>query len=417
MDLNESEKLTEIIPANEILSKIQAEQPVKYDHVIIVGDLNLSELDLPTRHKDVNYTSLGYYMGSRPTDIKVARSLIKITASRILGKVKFSSVALENAINFERTIFSGNAFFNGAQFRGEAAFGGAQFCGDGLFAGGTFASAEFNGNAYFNNTRSCGSISFQDANFKGYADFTGAKFKGADFAGTVFRDVSFYESKFSEVAYFRNAKFKGDNLGIAANFYGAQFDEDVDFTKSQLNGVAYFDEVQFKGSLIGWISIKNAFKGNEATYVTTINNLKNHGKFDDADDCYYQFRLWKQSQESWLEWCKYGDILAWLSCGYGVRAINTIYFGLFWLAIFGVVYFFMIRFDSKTNSMQQLGESFWFSTMVLLSVPSELFPEKADKYKEYARKIKYHLPILERLIGWGLLIVFITTLSRVMVRY
>ena len=38
-------ELTEI-PASEILDKIQKGEPVEYDHVRIIGDLDLSKLDL-----------------------------------------------------------------------------------------------------------------------------------------------------------------------------------------------------------------------------------------------------------------------------------------------------------------------------------------------------------------------------------
>ena len=39
-----------IVPAEEILGKIERGEPVEYDSVIVVGDLDLSEVDLPTRH-------------------------------------------------------------------------------------------------------------------------------------------------------------------------------------------------------------------------------------------------------------------------------------------------------------------------------------------------------------------------------
>jgi hypothetical protein len=37
------------IPASEILDKIQKGEPVEYDHVRIVGDLDLSKIDLSTQ--------------------------------------------------------------------------------------------------------------------------------------------------------------------------------------------------------------------------------------------------------------------------------------------------------------------------------------------------------------------------------
>jgi hypothetical protein len=36
------------VPASEILDKIQKGEPVEYDHIRIVGDLDIIKLDLPT---------------------------------------------------------------------------------------------------------------------------------------------------------------------------------------------------------------------------------------------------------------------------------------------------------------------------------------------------------------------------------
>ena len=146
------------------------------------------------------------------------------------------------------------------------------------------------------------------------------------------------------------------------------------------------------------------------TYLGLIKNFKDYGQFDDADDCYYTYRSRNMKNS-------FSDTLAQYSCGFGVRWLQTIYFGIFWLVSFGLLYFLMIttqRGFKKEMIVKQLLNSFWFSAMVLLSVPSELYPRRNPIYKEYASKIKYHLPILERLIGWGILILFINTLSRTM---
>ena len=46
----ESEIALTEISAREILDKIQKGEPVKYDHVRIIGDLDVSKLDLPKKH-------------------------------------------------------------------------------------------------------------------------------------------------------------------------------------------------------------------------------------------------------------------------------------------------------------------------------------------------------------------------------
>ncbi len=57
-----------------------------------------------------------------------------------------------------------------------------------------------------------------------------------------------------------------------------------------------------------------------------------------------------------------------------------------------------------------------FSAMVILSLPSDWYPYGKD---DYSRLVSSHLfaAILERLIGWGLMLLLIGTLTRLMVRY
>jgi hypothetical protein len=115
---------------------------------------------------------------------------------------------------------------------------------------------------------------------------------------------------------------------------------------------------------------------------------------------------------------KFLDVVALVSCGYGVSISNTIWFAISCIILFRIIYSFFFRIaDSKDEDyIQQLKEALGFSAIVLLSIPTELYPQKNKKYKIYASQIKYHLPIVERLIGWGLLVLFINTLSRLMMR-
>jgi hypothetical protein len=45
----ESEATLTEIPASEILGKIQKGEAVEYDHVRVIGDLDVNKLDLPTK--------------------------------------------------------------------------------------------------------------------------------------------------------------------------------------------------------------------------------------------------------------------------------------------------------------------------------------------------------------------------------
>ncbi len=79
-----------VVPAQEILDKISRGEPVVYRDVIIQGDLNISDLDLPTVPSnrsdiDINYLGLA-------NKLKVVRSFIDLGNSVLLlsgGKLVF----------------------------------------------------------------------------------------------------------------------------------------------------------------------------------------------------------------------------------------------------------------------------------------------------------------------------------------
>jgi hypothetical protein len=124
--------------------------------------------------------------------------------------------------------------------------------------------------------------------------------------------------------------------------------------------------------------------------------------------------------------------MAWLSCGYGVRWQYTILSGIMMIALFGVYFEFnylagttanvllkrnaQSQNPSISNLWRSTKKSISFSSMILLSLPSDWFPYGKE---EYSKLVKSHLyaAILERLIGWGLMLLLIGTLTRLMVRY
>jgi hypothetical protein len=87
------------------------------------------------------------------------------------------------------------------------------------------------------------------------------------------------------------------------------------------------------------------------------------------------------------------------------------------LILFTTIYFVLGWYkDLNKMGLKNLSQSFWFSFIVLLSAPKELYPLKTEFYESYSEHIKYW-PIIERIIGWSLLLLLINTLSRVMIRY
>ena len=117
------EKELEEIPATVILSFIARGDPVRFDHKIIKGDLDINKLDL-----------------QEEGDKFLVTSIIEIIDSRICGNVNFSKVSFRNdfdkSANFSRTIFNNNVSFYKACF-----------CN-----GAEFVSSQFNKNVDFKNT-------------------------------------------------------------------------------------------------------------------------------------------------------------------------------------------------------------------------------------------------------------------------
>ena len=148
----------------------------------------------------------------------------------------------------------------------------------------------------------------------------------------------------------------------------------------------------FMDGFLGWDNIKNSLTCDEATYLDLINNFKDHGQFDDADDCYYLYRLEKMSQSNGYEF--FWDMLSFITCGYGVRWINTLVFSILILFSFGVFFSRDCSWDLK--------EALNISIAVLLFLPLEWRPSKRAAYTNLIEK-QIYAATLERLIGWSLL--------------
>lgn len=81
---------------------------------------------------------------------------------------------------------------------------------------------------------------------------------------------------------------------------------------------------------MGWEEIKNALDCDEASYLVLVKNFREHGQFKEADDCYYIYRYINMNSLS--------DFLSWISCGFGVRPLYTVYLSFIFIILFGFFY-------------------------------------------------------------------------------
>jgi len=287
--------------ASEILAKIEESKDVEYPNVTIRGDLDLSGLDLP---KDDD--------GRCIVDIP-----IKITNSKILGNVKFGNAVFQKLINFKGTDFSN-----------------ANFTNDKFEAGAGFKDVEFGSDAYF-----------RKVTFKGDSDFEGAHFGG---------DAHFGEAQFEGSAKYNWATFSGD-----AHFPKAQFHKTLDLNKIKFNKLyiswdAIKDKLRYYDSNITDVHNNDRIDG--TAYLALIKNFKAIEQFDDADDCYYQYRKASQAKKKWFDkkrfnWSKLLDWIGFASCGYGVKVWRPI------VCAFGSVLGFTLLYKLLPQSRGGIAES------------------------------------------------------------
>jgi len=403
-----------IIRAEAVLDKIEKNEPVEYENVNLIGDLDLSKMSSQTPG--------------------IVPSSIKFKNSEIYGIIIFNNTLLEKKVTFEKTVFHEPAYFFQTRFQG----------------GADFSSSQFDETALFRRCLINLSAEFGEVRFRGFSDFRDSCITAdiANFRGSYFEDTAnFLATKFSvETANFEWSHFKGparfwhSTFGVLANFRGSYFEDIADLYEVQFNETAdffgarfekdlYFNDVKFKTFKVQWESIEDKLECNGPPYLLLIKNFKEQEQFEDADNCYFQYRNWKRDGRN-LGWPKLFDYLAWISCGYGIRWHHTIISGFLVSILFGFYFEFnnvkKMIFGSlfikepiwfRINKIKQnLKRSISLSTMILLSLPTEWFPFGKV---EYEKLVKTHLlsAIIERLIGWSLMLLLIGTLSRVMVRY
>ena len=247
-----------VIEARELLTRIENGDPLIYDHVAIVGDIDITRLDLPLIH------------GERPaketqTAVVVA-SKIQIRNSEFQGSVNFAHALLREALDLCGCTFLQEARFKGASFLGGAGFescsfkryatfrdanfrGSARFQGTHFSAIANFGNVVFDCPAHFVSARfSKLCTNFGEASFLDEADFTQAKFTGtANFRQTSFgRSVSFWKAIFLADANFQGARFMGYAsfqsavLSGNADFRGANFNEELNMEFASFQGNAIF---------------------------------------------------------------------------------------------------------------------------------------------------------------------------------
>jgi Pentapeptide repeats (9 copies) len=293
---------------------------------------------------------------------KIIKSIIKIEYSEIKGDVFF-----------DRSIFSKLVDFDGSTFNKAANFSDSAFMED---AG--FSEAQFQGEA-----------NFSRAHFMTEANFSRAKFNG---------DAEFGKAKFNKNLNLASAKIYTMRLSDAAFEDGSYL---------------YLKDLNFNRIIVRWNTIKAHIPYNGSVYLALTKNFRILEQFEDQDACYYQYRKEKQARATSLV-PRALDSLAWVSCGYGVRPSRTVILSVMIMLLFTGIFWSgnAIRFDGPAAQENQtpsvsVKDTFYFSSMEFLGrSPQNMHIESGYEY----------LIMIETLLGWLLMALFLVTLSKVMLR-
>jgi hypothetical protein len=455
------------VSAAQILTEIESNQAVAFDNVSISGNLDLSKLTGPIRQqfKITNSTILGPANFAEVTfgellDLRgtTFRDNVSFAKAQFQGDANFAGTnfsadtdfrfaKFERAVSFGNVRFGGVVSYANAQFDGNTIFEGADFLGDAKFdlvqfsRPVTFMSALFSGDTSITNSQFGGTAIFMDSKFKGSASFAGTRFvsdvifrssrfnKGSsfgltsfggfsDFANVIFDSVAFFPaSKFADNAYFIEAEFNQDLDLEDARINSMQLDNATFGTDSMIN----LKGADFTRLAVPWSTIKDRLEFNGAAYLALVKNYKNLERFDDADDCYFQYRQISRDNEPW-GWSKLSDVISWLSCGYGVRVSYTAFWCFFTILFFGVVFWAgngMRRFehigleipgcaDAIQKQRVSLVDAMYFSVA--------MFTTSQAPVNNYPVGVYRHLAMFEGILGWFFLGLFVVVLSGVLIR-
>lgn len=324
----------------------------------------------------------------------------------------FAFTTFEDTVEFPHAIFNCSANFWDTTFNNNSDF---------FFAAINYASF---GNVTFNDTARFSlaqlkNVFFDCTTFKSTANFRLATFRFSNFRNACFKDACFENSFFEDSMFFDDTSFKD-----TANFYNAYFNDTANFAAPKIAKNIISDGV------------------NSQLFIKYYRGL---GQYDDADVIYYNYRKYTQERKEWSDFSKWTDYINLITCGYGVRPFNAFLFGTIIIFLFSFIYMNPISLHKSRSKRLPLS----FSRNVFLDnssnkmTPIKLFLNdpgivNSDKNKKaslldlfyfsicrftfmsyenwYPRDSFRIFAVMEGIIGWVTLGIFMATLTAVMIR-
>jgi len=344
--------------------------------------------------------------------------------------VSFWNASFDNNASFGLTSFYGYASFCDASFEGDSDFFRTSFEGDS-----DFSDASFEGDSNFFRTSFEGDSDFSDASFGGDAIFDFAEFDKVHFSDTTFTKVSLHEADFKsmkvEWASLKDALiFNGPTyIKLIKNFREMEQFEDADDAYyqyrrlSQANKNWSFSKL---GDVFMWLSCGYGVRPWRAPawgviiififgliYMPGTLNFWPFTFFDWLRES--GIRRLKESDkgdEQDASCCEvlYSSIalltmigLILLFCNLGVKPHYTAILAVAMLLIYALIY----RGNNINKRDASFCDAFYFSVTTFTTLGyGDWYPK--DRYRMFV--------MIEGLVGWIILALFLVTLANVMIR-
>jgi uncharacterized protein YjbI with pentapeptide repeats len=406
MALASSSGAEQVIPAREIIAKIEGKEPVHYDNIRILGDLNLKSLPdarvsnsfaitnsalIDASFEGITFAKDAVFFGTTlgNASFKKAVFLGKADfANTSFGKVSFIAASFVQPVIFDGALFLENVSFEDAMFAKDAIFNEARFMANTNFNYSDFASysyfadTQFFGDALFSDVDFSGAVDFSAAAVAGKANFFQSRFGSAGFSDAVFSGpVQFSLSDFSGLSSFggavfaREANFNLARFSNAAYFSGAQFHGLALFGPTKFQDIASFQgalfegDLNFKGGSIATILLNEAKFGRDSRIILNdtdfarfkahwneieshfvfnrgsyLGMIKNYESLGWYDDSKNCYYSYRRASQREMQWgiTKSLDLAEWLLYGYGLRP----WYALCWSAVI-ILFFSLIMWGGK----------------------------------------------------------------------